>query len=933
MTAAPGAPAQSAHSPIEARRRFARELLTEAVEHHGMMLVVEGLSGAGKTFLLRELIQAAVAAGHQRTAFLRADEIEHSEPFSFIERFVAGCRIPDWSFSPDPQTDPFDVGRACVQQLLAPNAPAMRVIVIDDAQWIDPQSQRVLRYLIPRVTGSGIMLAFGVRTPHSPESFGEFLSSSASDDPVDVLHHIEPLTVADISALVLERHGAGISTHTARRILDETEGSFLAIDSVLSSLTDSEIAKLHLAWDIPFELGGSDRLVHRFEQLGDDAQRTCEIVCLAGHELTPEVLSAAARILDEPVSIDEAIDADVLIEAGIGSTIMPRHALLAKAISAAVAPSRARDVFRALAEATQGHRSLRHSLRGAESWSPALRDRVSAYVAQATESGNFAAASEVLRDALSIAVESEDRAPLLIDLALVHMEDKTGYLVLDLLDEIERLPPGILHEFVAIVLGAHQPGRELPIERAQRLLMTPPTTADDRAVLALFAFMSVILTMRTGDRTMVPQLIGHAKMLIEQSPADPAELENPRLAWMVAREGHLLVLDAYLTVQDQVLAEMQRVKDALPGLIERIEGLPDQSLKVDAIVAVAGALIAVGDLSAGRAYAQQGVDMLGRVREPWAASTARVIFADCLVLEGEYEAASELMELTEELSYTTLDVETRASWAALRVIVAAVTGRQGEEVHIARARRQRATSWEGYGPDLTLLAECELARARGDAEAVLAASSGDWAERLANTRHGFLTFRAHALINTGRLEEAAELIERLAEWRGVRWQEYWGSLSWLRARLAQASGDAAAALWHYRAAAEQPVPPLAYGLTLTDFGEFLLQTGEEADGREQLREAIRRLETIGAKSYLPRARRLLEADPAGPSADRDGLLALLTARERQIAEHLANGRSNNQIAESLVVSVTTVRSHVSNVLRKLRLTSRGEVARLLREGR
>lgn len=54
--------------------------------------------------------------------------------------------------------------------------------------------------------------------------------------------------------------------------------------------------------------------------------------------------------------------------------------------------------------------------------------------------------------------------------------------------------------------------------------------------------------------------------------------------------------------------------------------------------------------------------------------------------------------------------------------------------------------------------------------------------------------------------------------------------------------------------------------------------------------------------------------------------AELTAREREVLACLAEGMSNKQVARSLDISIRTVAVHVSNLLRKTRLTSRTEVA-------
>jgi non-specific serine/threonine protein kinase len=52
----------------------------------------------------------------------------------------------------------------------------------------------------------------------------------------------------------------------------------------------------------------------------------------------------------------------------------------------------------------------------------------------------------------------------------------------------------------------------------------------------------------------------------------------------------------------------------------------------------------------------------------------------------------------------------------------------------------------------------------------------------------------------------------------------------------------------------------------------------------------------------------------------------LTRREKEVAALVAQGLTNRQIAKELVVSERTVEKHASNILRKLNLTSREQVA-------
>jgi len=59
------------------------------------------------------------------------------------------------------------------------------------------------------------------------------------------------------------------------------------------------------------------------------------------------------------------------------------------------------------------------------------------------------------------------------------------------------------------------------------------------------------------------------------------------------------------------------------------------------------------------------------------------------------------------------------------------------------------------------------------------------------------------------------------------------------------------------------------------------------------------------------------------------LLRDLTDREREVADLLANGLSNAEIAEALHLSIYTVKNHVSNILMKFQVQSRTELVALI----
>ena len=85
-------------------------------------------------------------------------------------------------------------------------------------------------------------------------------------------------------------------------------------------------------------------------------------------------------------------------------------------------------------------------------------------------------------------------------------------------------------------------------------------------------------------------------------------------------------------------------------------------------------------------------------------------------------------------------------------------------------------------------------------------------------------------------------------------------------------------------------------------------------------------ERLGIPGHLRMATRQLEDFRA---RRRTAASAALTAREREVVQHVVNGASNQEIADQLCLSRRTVEEHVSNILRKLGVRSRHHVAAAL----
>lgn len=154
-----------------------------------------------------------------------------------------------------------------------------------------------------------------------------------------------------------------------------------------------------------------------------------------------------------------------------------------------------------------------------------------------------------------------------------------------------------------------------------------------------------------------------------------------------------------------------------------------------------------------------------------------------------------------------------------------------------------------------------------------------------------------------------------------------------------------------RCAAEHPELPV---LLLTTFDDEPVVTGALAAGAagfllkdtstDALADAIRSV-ADGGMVIDPRVARIaLRRARSGPSPDGNGgtnaagraagdagpgALAVLTRTERLVAEQVAQGRSNAEIAAELVLAEGTVKNHVSSLLRKLEARDRTALALIL----
>ena len=90
---------------------------------------------------------------------------------------------------------------------------------------------------------------------------------------------------------------------------------------------------------------------------------------------------------------------------------------------------------------------------------------------------------------------------------------------------------------------------------------------------------------------------------------------------------------------------------------------------------------------------------------------------------------------------------------------------------------------------------------------------------------------------------------------------------------------------------------------------------------EQIREAVQDVMSGGAPMNAAIARKVVQRFAQHrPAAE----VAALSPRERQVLEALSQGQRYKEVADTLGVSIDTVRTHVKEVYRKLHVNSRAE---------
>jgi DNA-binding CsgD family transcriptional regulator len=192
----------------------------------------------------------------------------------------------------------------------------------------------------------------------------------------------------------------------------------------------------------------------------------------------------------------------------------------------------------------------------------------------------------------------------------------------------------------------------------------------------------------------------------------------------------------------------------------------------------------------------------------------------------------------------------------------------------------------------------------------------------------FVPDEVEALVAMGKLEAADRLTDRLEEQgQALRRPLALATAARCRGLIAMAHHDWARARAHLERAIHEHrsvSQPFELGRTLLAAGEIRRRMRHIRPARDLLQAALETFKDVGAPLWEAKARSGL-----GRIGGRAPAPRALTPTEDQVAHLVADGRTNQEVADALFMSVHTVDAHLRRIFRKLQVRSRTELARKL----
>src|ERR1700749_4026097 len=253
-------------------------LIAKVRRGRSAVLVVRGEPGIGKTELLRHLIAEASGFGVARVAGV---ESEMELPIAGLHQLCApmlgrlgslaepqrrGLSVA-FGLASGESPDRFLVALATLSLMAEASEEQPMLFVVDDAQWLDQASARVLGFVGRRLLAEPIALVFAVRTP-AP---GDPLADPLAGLPELQLGGLDEQSARALLATVIS---GPLDESVRARILEETHGHPLALLELYRGRSAAHLAggfALPDAGDLPRRI--EDRYAARLGELPAEVQR------------------------------------------------------------------------------------------------------------------------------------------------------------------------------------------------------------------------------------------------------------------------------------------------------------------------------------------------------------------------------------------------------------------------------------------------------------------------------------------------------------------------------------------------------------------------------------------------------------------------------------------------------------------------------------
>ncbi|MFI1397981.1 helix-turn-helix transcriptional regulator [Streptomyces sp. NPDC020681] len=910
----PSRPAQLRGRAREAEA--VEQLVRSARSGHGGALVLHGEAGIGKTTLLAYALDAATGFEPLRAVGV---EFEMDLPFAALHQLCAPLlhridRIPGaqrealeaaFGLRSDVAADPFRVGLAVLGLLTESSRETPALCVVDDAQWLDSASARVLAFVARRVGDMGVAFAFGLR-----------------DVPdTDVLKGLPFVTVpglpeGDARELLAAEVLAPLDGAVRERIIAEARGNPLALLELARSAGPSAIAG---GYALPDTVTGKiERSFHdRVAALPDDTRRLL-LIAAAEPVGDPALLQRACASLGTNIEAAAPAEAAGLLE--LASRVRFSHPLVRSAVYRAAPLAERRAAHSVLAKATDRRtdpdRRAWHRSQATTGVDEDVAAELERSAQRAQVRGGLAAAAAFLEKAAVLTPDPTRRNERLLTAAQAKHDAGAPDEALSLLAAMDAsLLDGLQHARSVRLRGqvsfAVQRGSEAPplLLEAARLL----TPFD--AGLARETLLEVLWAAAWAGR------FGHAESVVRAAEAVLSSTPCPQ-----PPGGADLLLDGLVKLFTKGLAAAvpdiraslsayRRSGDmrALPLACRAAWGVWDD----DALEALCTRLTATARDSGALAVLPVGLNF-----EAW-----------LRLQEGRFDTAGALIQEADAVAEATGAPQPTYGAAFL-------AGWRGDPEQGSRlldvSAREAATRGEATAVTITELATAVLHNGGGRYDAALVAARKAAAQiQISAFGVWALPEVVEAASRLGQTEVAVNAADELAERTlpcGTDWALGVGA-----ATRALVSDDTVAEDLYREAIERLGRTRMRVNLARAhlSYGEWLRRQRRGVDARAQLLTAHEQLSTMGAAAFAARAeselraaggfrrsvdgperltgRELKVAYPVAPNA---ALPAGLTDREVQVLCLAAQGLRNREIGMQLSISSRTVGHHLAHIYDK-----------------